>query len=352
MKRDYYIFTPGRVHRKDNTLRFSPFDENAYLDEDLLLGIDDFFPETNEKQKKVLPVNDINSIYIMTDATLSTKMLEFANQNHFPLHFFNNFGYYTGSFYPKKHLLSGFLLVKQVKHYSTKAKRMKLAQQFVLGASKNILKNMKYYNNRREGLNEKTEEIELLIPEIDTQNEIHDLMNIEGRIRKIYYSSFNDILSSDVQFTTRDYNPPSNPMNAMISFANSLVYTAVLSEIYQTQLDPTISFLHGPGTRRFSLALDIAEIFKPLFSDRIIFKLLNKKSITKKDFEKELNGFYLKESGRKKFIAEFDEKLKTTIKHRDLGRTISYKRLIRLECYKLVKHLTGDKDYEPFIIWW
>jgi CRISP-associated protein Cas1 len=63
--------------------------------------------------------------------------------------------------------------------------------------------------------------------------------------------------------------PPDNILNALISFGNSLVYAAVLGQIYRTQPNPTLSFLHEPGVRRFSLSLDLAEIFKPLLTDRI-----------------------------------------------------------------------------------
>ena len=138
----------------------------------------------------------------------------------------------------------------------------------------------------------------------------------------------------------------------MISFGNSLVYTTVLSEIYKTQLNPLISFLHEPGERRFSLALDIAEIFKPLLSDRIIFALMNKNMITEKHFDKQMNYCYLSEAGRKIYLQEYDTKLKTTIKHRQLKKSVSYRHLIRLECYKIIKHILGEKEYEPFKIWW
>ena len=138
----------------------------------------------------------------------------------------------------------------------------------------------------------------------------------------------------------------------MISFGNSLLYSTVLSEIYHTQLNPTISYLHEPFERRFSLALDLAEIFKPLIVDRTIFSLVNRGVIGKEDFRRELNGVLLSENGKKKFLKAYGEKLETTIKHRKLGRNVSYQRLIRLECYKLVKHLLGTEKYEPFVIWW
>ncbi len=122
-------------------------------------------------------------------------------------------------------------------------------------------------------------------------------------------------------------------INSLISYLNSLVYTTCLSEIYHTQLNPLISYLHEPGERRFSLSLDLAEIFKPIFSDRIIFSALNRQQITEKDFITEVNLCYLNESGRKIIVKEYDEKLKTIITHKKLERQVSYRYLIRTEKY-------------------
>jgi CRISPR-associated protein Cas1 len=128
-------------------------------------------------------------------------------------------------------------------------------------------------------------------------------------------------------------------VNALISFGNSLLYSTVLSEIYHTQLNPTISYLHEPFERRYSLALDLSEIFKPILVDRLIFYLVNKRMLKEEDFEKDINYCLLNEKGRKIFLKEYDERLKKIIKHRELNRKVSYRRLIRLEAYKLMKQL-------------
>jgi CRISP-associated protein Cas1 len=98
--------------------------------------------------------------------------------------------------------------------------------------------------------------------------------------------------------------------------------------------------------------LDVAEIFKPIMVDRLIFTLVNKKMITKKDFDKHMEGILLSEEGRKKFIGELDKRMKTTVNHRHLGKSVSYRRLIRLELYKIQKHLLGEKEYEPYRSLW
>lgn len=147
-------------------------------------------------------------------------------------------------------------------------------------------------------------------------------------------------------------HPPDNMINSLISFVNSLIYAKTLSEIYHTQLDPTISYLHEPGFRRYSLCLDISEVFKPLIGDRLIFSLLNKNQITEKSFTKELNFLHLKKEASRLIVTEFEKRMKKTIMHKELGKKVSYQYLIRLEAYKLIKHLIGEKEYEGFRIWW
>ena len=122
--------------------------------------------------------------------------------------------------------------------------------------------------------------------------------------------------------------------------------------INQTQLNPTISYLHTPGERRYSLALDIAEIFKPIIVDRVIFKLLNRRELQEKHFDRKLNKCSLNTVGKKIFVKALDDKLQETIQHRSLHRSVSYKHLIKLECYKLVKHLLAIEEYKPFKMYW
>ena len=123
--------------------------------------------------------------------------------------------------------------------------------------------------------------------------------------------------------------------------------------IYHTQLNPTISFLHEPGYRRYSLALDLSEIFKPILVDRTIFRVLNKKEIRKQHFDKNINSCFLTQSGKKVYLRAWEERLSETIKHRTLNKHVSYKHLVKLECYKVAKYILKDEDeYNAFKIWW
>jgi len=281
-----------------------------------------------------IPIEMIDDFYVMSEMNFNTKFINYISQFGIPIHFFNYYTFYTGSFYPREMNVSGQLLVKQVEHYTNPQKRIEIAREFIEGASFNIYRNLRYYNGRGKDLKFYMEQIEELRRQLNEVTNVEELMGYEG------------------DFEKRVKNPPDNMINSLISFINTLFYTRVLGEIYKTQLNPTVSYLHQPSTRRFSLSLDISEVFKPLIVDRLIFSLLNKNQITEKSFVKDFNYLRLKEDASKLIVQEFEERLKQVITHKDLNRKISYQYLVRLECYKLIKHLLGEKKYQAFQMWW
>lgn len=330
MKRSFYVYNNGDLKRKDNTLQFTSY----------------------EGEKRDIPIERINDIYVMSELTINTAFLNYISQYGIPVHFFNYYNFYTGSFYPRESLLAGQLLVKQVEHYTDYEKRIKIARKFIEAAADNIYRNLRYYNSRGKDLSDYMQEVDFLRKKISKTTAIDELMGIEGNIRKCYYTAWNIIVNQNIQFEKRVMHPPDNMINSLISFVNSLIYAKTLSEIYHTQLNPTISYLHEPGARRYSLCLDLSEVFKPLIGDRLIFSLLNRRQITEDSFTKELNFLHLKKDASKLIVAEFDARMKKTIMHKELGKKVSYQYLMRLEAYKLIKHLMGEKDYEGFKIWW
>ena len=227
-----------------------------------------------------------------------------------------------------------------------------MARKFIEAAADNISRNLRYYNGRGKDVSAYMKEVDSLRKQIGGTTTIESLMGVEGNIRKQYYAAWNIIINQEISFEKRVMHPPDNMINSLISFVNTLIYTKVLGELYRTQLNPTISYLHEPGERRFSLSLDLAEVFKPLIGDRLIFSLLNRNQITENSFTKELNFLHLKKDASKLIVSELESRLKKTVMHKELGRQVSYQYLIRLEAYKLIKHLIGEKEYEGFRIWW
>jgi CRISPR-associated protein Cas1 len=322
-----YIFSMGELKRKDNSL--------------LLI---------TDENKKVIPVETVEEILIFSEVNINKRLLEFLTQKHIPVHFFNYYEYYIGSYYPRDYMNSGLITLKQAQYYIQHENRLYLAQSFVSAAISNMIFVLRVYKSRDVNLSDDIDKLQEYLKLIKKQQNINQLMAIEGNAREAYYKTFDKIINQDdFIFEKRTKRPPENKLNTLISFGNSLLYVTVLSEIYRTHLDPRIGFLHETNERSFSLNLDIAEIFKPIIVDRVIFSLLNRHELSKNDFEQNFGGLYLKEKGRNKFLKSYDQRLKQTIMHNKLKRKVSYRRLIRLECYKLYKHFLGEESYQPFI---
>ncbi len=323
MKNPLYITSHGILLRKDNTL---------------------FFVKEDIKQQ--IPIHAISEINCHGKVTVKSGAASFLMKEGIVVNFFNKYGFYEGSLYPKIKLNSGLVVVKQSEHYLNHDKRIYIANEFVEGIKHNVLKTLKYYSKKGKELDEYIDNIE----KEEIKGDISQIMSSEGRIWNNFYQSFNIILRK-FNFIKREIRPPTDEINSLLSFGNSLLYTTVLSELYQTYLHPSVSFLHEPSERRFSLSLDIADIFKPIIVDRTIFKLVNNNMINKKHFSKDV-GVLLNDAGKQIFISEYQKKLETTIKHPTLNKKVSYKYLIRLEGYKLIKHILNDQPYESFRMWW
>lgn len=338
MKKTYYLFNPGRLSRKDNTLKFVPVTEDE-------AGI------VHDGQPRYIPVEGVSEFYVFGSLDVNSALLNFMGKQDIALHFFDYYENYTGSFMPKDSLLSGKMLLAQTRHYEDIEKRLVIARKFVDGAAYNMIKNLQYYNRRGKDMEPIMEMMNTYREKVPQAKAVPELMGLEGNIRQAYYDAF-DLILNDFNMDGRSKQPPQNEVNALISFGNMMCYSFCLRAIHQTQLNPTISYLHTPGERRYSLALDVAEIFKPIIVDRVIFKVLNKKEIQDKHFHTTLNKCVLNENGKKIFVRAVEERMTETIKHRSLKRNVSYKHLIKLECYKLSKHLLGMEEYKPFKMWW
>lgn len=338
MKKTFYLFNPGVLERKDNTLKFTPVSDDGEI-------------VSSDAQSRYLPVEDISEFYVFGSLRANSALFNFLGQKDIAMHFFDYYENYTGSFMPRDSLLSGKMLLAQTAYYQDKKKRLIIARKFIEGASYNMIKNLKYYNRRGKDVEEIIDAIENLGNYIPNTCSVEELMGVEGQIRQYYYEAFNQIIN-DFEMGGRSKQPPQNEINALMSFGNMVCYTLCLRAIHQTQLNPTISYLHKPGERRYSLALDIAEIFKPIIVDRVIFKVLNRKEIQAKHFDKKMNKCLLNVSGKKIFIKAIEDRLQETIQHKSLKRSVSYRHLVKLECYKLAKHLLSMEEYRPFKMYW
>lgn len=321
-----YITSMGELTRKDNSLCFRKDGKNVYI-----------------------PIENTKEIYCLSEVSINTKLLDFLSQNNIIVHFFNYYGGYSGTFYPRERYNSGRLLVAQVDAYRNN--RLEISKGIVNGIGQNIGEVLyHYYKHDKKEVKETIDWInDEFIINLDKAEDIKQLMQVEGEVWQRFYSEFKHILPEDFILNKRVKRPPDNPINALISFGNTLLYGKTIAAIYNTHLDQRISFLHEPSEGRFSLSLDISEVFKPVIVYRTIFELVNRKKLqVSKHFDKKVNYCLLNEEGRKIFITAFEERMETVFIHPKLKRKVTYRTAIKLDCYKLIKFILEGKEFKPF----
>lgn len=321
-----YIMSMGELTRKDNSLCFRKNGKNVYI-----------------------PIENTKEIYCLNEVSINSKLLDFLSQNNVVVHFFNYYEGYSGTFYPKDQYQSGKLLIKQVQKYETS--KEVVAKAIVKGIGINMAEVLYHYYKHDK--NEVKDTIDWLkkdfIKSVELGKTVLEIMKYEGDAWGRFYASFKFFLPEDFVMNKRVKRPPDNPINAMISFGNTLLYTKTISAIYRTHLDQRISFLHSPAERRFSLSLDLSEVFKPIIVYKTIFELVNNRRIqVEKHFDKNVNYCLLNEEGRKIFIEAFENRMESVFMHPHLKRKVTYRTAIKLDCYKLIKFILEDKEFKPF----
>lgn len=321
-----YIFSKGSLEQKDFSIDFK-----------------------NEKGHAYIPIKNTKELYLFSDCTITTKLISLIGKTGIVIHFFDYYGNYVGSFFPKEQLLSGNFIIEQSLAYINK--REIIAKAIVNGIAINIHETLyHYYRHGKVDLKDSLDYLKKDVPNLLNKDlNINQIMMIEGTIWARFYDSFKYFLPKDFFINKRVKRPPDNPMNAMISFSNSILYAKTITQIYQTHLNQTISFLHEPSEGRFSLSLDLSEVFKPIIVYKTIFDLVNNKKIKiDKHFRKDFNYALLNEEGMKIFISALDERMNISFHHPILNRKITYKTAIKIDGYKLIKYIMEGKEFKPF----
>lgn len=321
-----YITSMGELSRKDDSLCFRKNGKNVYI-----------------------PVETTKEIFCLNEISINSKLLDFIGRNNIVMHFFNYYGGYSGTFYPKDQYMSGKLLIKQAKTFE--CDRITVARAIVDGIGKNIKEVLyHYYKHEKPEVKPVIDWLSVdFRKSIEAAEDITELMSYEGEAWARFYGTFEFFLPETFIMNKRVKRPPDNPINALISFGNTLLYAKTVSAIYRTHLDQRISFLHEPAERRFSLSLDISEVFKPVIVFRTIFDLVNNRRLqVEKHFERKINYCVLNDEGRRVFIEAFEKRMESVFMHSRLKRRVSYRTAIKLDCYKLIKFIMEGKAFVPF----
>ena len=327
MKKTIYLYKSGELTRKDHSLLFSSQDEDFYI-----------------------PVEQVDMIVVFCELTLNKRVLALLNEYEIVVLFFSFHGNYIGRYSPKKYS-DGKLIVNQVNAYQS-AERLKTARTMIDSEIRNVLSFVKYYNKKLNCFDKEITGITECLGEVEYIETVELLMLKEAEVKKIYYSTFDRVIGNkEFHFGARGINPPSNEVNAMLSYGYALLYSCVLSDIDRSPLIPQLSFIHSLSKESDSLHFDIADILKPVFIDRLVMRMINRNQVNPEHFEHRNGGVYLTKEGTKVFIEEYEKLMAKPVL---IGKKYySYRNIVTREVYALANYLSGkNKSYNPFVMRW
>lgn len=180
-----------------------------------------------------------------------------------------------------------------------------------------------------------------------------ELLGVEGTAAARYYRHLPQMLKSDdvgagtFDFRGRNRRPPHDPVNALLSFAYSMLAREWTIALAAVGLDPYRGFYHQPRFGRPALALDMMETFRPLIADSTVLTAINNGEVQARDFFRSAGGCTLKDSGRKRFLATFERRMAQEVTHPIFKYRISYRRLLEVQARLLGRQLAGEISRYP-----
>lgn len=343
-----YKKEPFKFHKNWYTSSITKIDKNYHIVNDGILTKKDFsILFENDEKKFYIPVETCGAINVFSNATFTSSFFEFMNTKKLDINIYNRYGKYLGSFNSSTHYNKNKTLLKQLNLYVDNKKRLELAKKIEIASIYNQRENIRYYYKHNK-INVLLDSINYITDCIDKMKKcktIDELLLIEARSKQKYYQTFDAMISDEnFMFEKRTKRPPQNPLNALISFGNTILYQRIATEIHKTSLDIRIGIVHSTNNRLETLNLDISEIFKPVIIDKTIFSMIHNNEIKADEhFEKhDKNGVYLNKEGKIIFLEAIERKLYQKLS------SVTYETIIRREIRHLEKHITEDGKYKPF----
>ena len=189
-------------------------------------------------------------------------------------------------------------------------------------------------------------EMSMLADGTESASGLPELLGIEGNAARLYFEAFPALIRAGedlaFDFTTRSRRPPKDPVNALLSFAYSLLAKDIAVAARAVGLDPFLGFYHQPRYGRPALALDLMEEFRPIIADSVVLSAINTGAVTGSDFVRSSLGVAMKPEGRKRFMRAYERRLEEEVTHPVFGYRISYRRILEVQCRLLARHLLGE----------
>lgn len=229
-----------------------------------------------------------------------------------------------------------------------------LAARFVIGKLQNqralLRRHARQYGGENRALRASIETMTDALQAVPDAPTLDALRGIEGEAAKVYFAEFGHLLRREgFSFAERTRRPPTDPVNALLSFAYTLLMNEILGAVHTVGLDPYVGFLHAERHGKPSLALDLMEEFRPCFADALVLSVLNNRVLTPEDFEEDAGSCRLCVGSKRRFLEQYERKKRDEVRHPVFQYRVAYRRCFELQTRLLAKALVGEiPAYLPF----
>lgn len=191
--------------------------------------------------------------------------------------------------------------------------------------------------------------LEILATTAEDTTSAASLLGVEGAAARAYFSGLAGLLADADGFDLdgRNRRPPRDPVNALLSFAYSLLVKDCTLALTTVGLDPMLGFFHRPRFGRPALALDMMEEFRPLIADSVVVGVVNTRVVTREDFIVHKTGVALKPAARKRVLLAYERRMEQEITHPIFGYRLSYRRVLEVQARLLARWVTGEVEAYP-----
>lgn len=301
-----------------------------------------------------LPLLKVSQVVVMGRVTVTPHTVAALMERHVHLTYLTEYGRYVGRIEPA---FSKNSLLRKAQYAASfdEHRTLTLARGFVLGKLANLRVTLLRAARNTEGLlvDGAIEAIRGAEGRAERAADIAVVRGHEGEGSATYFGVFDQLIKAEgFSFTKRVRRPPTDPVNALLSFGYALLANDVHAAVNVLGFDPYCGYLHADRYGRPSLALDLMEEFRPLVVDAVVLSCLNKRVIQKGDFAVGLGAVHhLSPEGRKKFLVQYEERKQTEIQHPIFEYKATYQRCFELQARILAKTIQGELErYEPFVI--
>jgi CRISPR-associated protein Cas1 len=222
-----------------------------------------------------------------------------------------------------------------------------LARSFVVGKIKNCRTLLR--RHLQQDADRLLPQLAELAQKAESAADAPSLLGVEGMAAKLYFSGLTTLFKADAVFDLQKRNrrPPRDPVNALLSFVYAILVKELTVAVYSCGFDPMLGFFHRPRYGRPSLALDLAEEFRPLVGDSVVLTLINNREISPDDFIRRAGGVALTDRGRRAVLAAIERRMETLVTHPVFGYRISYRRVLEVQARLLARTVTGEIEAYP-----